>query len=157
MGTMKSDTLSVQRRIEATPERIFALLADAGQHASFDGSGTVRGTSAPSQPLHLGSRFGMSMRMGLPYRTVNEVVEYVPERRIAWQTSGLGGLLGGRIWRYELEPTDDGATLVRETWDLSQDRQAALLKRSRLPAATQRNMRATLDRLARTLAEDTTD
>ena len=27
---------------------------------------------------------------------------------------------GGRIWRYELEPVD-GGTLVRETWDISQE------------------------------------
>ena len=27
----------------------------------------------------------------------------------------MGGLVGGRIWRYELSPTD-GGTLVRETW-----------------------------------------
>jgi hypothetical protein len=50
----------------------------------------------------------------LPYRTTNTVIEFEQDRRIAWQTTMLGGLVGGRIWRYELSPTD-GGTLVRET------------------------------------------
>jgi len=62
------------------------------------------------------------MRWGLPYRTWghlplagdNTVIEFEQDRRIAWQTTMLGGLVGGRIWRYELSPTD-GGTLVRET------------------------------------------
>ena len=76
-----------------------------GKHASFDGSGTVQHATQESMPLSKGSKFGMSMRMGLPYRTTNTVIEYEPDRRIAWQTTMLGGLVGGRIWRYdELEP-----------------------------------------------------
>ncbi|MGJ9412598.1 SRPBCC family protein [Aeromicrobium sp. CF4.19] len=145
---MDSDTVSVERVIRAEPEEIFALLADAGRHESFDGSGTVQGTSAPSRPLELGSVFGMSMKMGLPYSTKNTVIELEPGRRIAWQTKGFGGVVGGRIWRYELEPQPEGSTLVRETWDLSQDKQAFLLKRSSMPATTEKNMRRTLDRLA---------
>ena len=85
---------------------IFALVADAGKHASFDGSGTVQHAAQESMPLSKGSKFGMSMKMGLPYRTTNTVIEYEPDRRIAWQTTMLGGLVGGRIWRYELEPTE---------------------------------------------------
>ena len=146
---MDSDTLSVERTIHAAPQAIFALLSDAGKHQSFDGSGTVQGTSSPSHPLELGSTFGMSMKMGLPYSTKNTVVELEPDRRIAWQTTGFFGLVGGRIWRYELEPIDDDETLVRETWDLSQDRQAFLIKRSTMPATTEKNLRRTLDRLAR--------
>ena len=144
---MDGDTLSVERTISAPPERIFALLSDAGKHASFDGSGTVKGTRNPSQPLERGSVFGMSMKMGAPYSTKNTVVEFEQDRRIAWKTTGLFGLVGGRIWRYELEPTADG-TLVRKTWDLSEDKQAVLLKRTKMPAATKKNMRRTLDRLA---------
>ena len=32
--------------------------------------------------------------------------------------SFVGKILGGPIWRYELEPVD-GGTRVRETWDIS--------------------------------------
>lgn len=144
---MNGDSLSVERTIPAPADRIFALLADAGKHQSFDGSGTVKGTKAPSEPLSLGSRFGMSMKQGLPYTTSNEVVEFEQDRRIAWQTSGLGGVVGGRIWRYELQEVE-GGTLVRETWDLSQDKQAFILKRTSMPRTTEKAMRSTLERLA---------
>lgn len=147
---MTSDTITVERTIRAAPERIFALVADAARHSDIDGSGTVKGTRQESRPLRLGSRFGMAMHMGVGYRTSNEVVEFEQDRRIAWKTSGLKGLIGGRIWRYELEPTAEG-TVVRETWDVSQDRQRFLLKRSRMAPAAKVGMRKTLERIAEQL------
>jgi uncharacterized protein YndB with AHSA1/START domain len=147
---MSSDTITVERTIKAPPEAIFALVSDAGRHAEIDGSGTVKGTRRESRPLTLGSRFGMAMHMGVGYRTSNTVVEFEQDRRIAWQTTGMKGLVGGRIWRYELEPTKGGTT-VRETWDVSQDRQKFLLKRSRMAPAAKVGMRRTLERIAETL------
>jgi uncharacterized protein YndB with AHSA1/START domain len=147
---MDSDTITVERTIAAPPAEIFALLADAAKHAEVDGSGTVRGTRQASRPLTLGTRFGMAMHMGLGYRTSNTVVEFEQDRRIAWQTTGLKGLVGGRIWRYELEPVE-GGTLVKETWDVSRDRQKLLLKRSKMPAAAKNGMRKTLARIAETV------
>jgi len=147
---MDSDTITVERTIAAPPAEVFALLSDAAKHVEFDGSGTVRGTRQASKPLTLGTRFGMAMHMGLGYRTSNEVVEFEQDRRIAWKTTGLKGLVGGRIWRYELEPVE-GGTIVKETWDLSQDRQKILLKRSKMPAAAKNGMRRTLERIAETL------
>jgi uncharacterized protein YndB with AHSA1/START domain len=147
---MSSDTITVERTIKAPPEAIFALVSDAGRHAEIDGSGTVKGTRRESRPLTLGSRFGMAMHMGVGYRTSNTVVEFEQDRRIAWQTTGLKGLVGGRIWRYELEPAAGGTT-VRETWDVSQDRQKFLLKRSRMAPAAKVGMRRTLERIAETL------
>ena len=38
---MEGNTVSVERVIKAPPGAIFALLADAGKHAGFDGSGSV--------------------------------------------------------------------------------------------------------------------
>jgi uncharacterized protein YndB with AHSA1/START domain len=35
---MDANTVSVERVIKAPPGKIFALLADAGQHAGFDAS-----------------------------------------------------------------------------------------------------------------------
>ncbi|MGZ4676381.1 MAG: SRPBCC family protein [Acidimicrobiia bacterium] len=146
--TDPSDVVTVERTIPAPAERIFALVADPARHREIDGSGTVRDAkNVPSEPLHLGSTFGMHMKMGLPYSMVSTVIEYEENRRIAWQTRPPGifaGMFGGRIWRYELEPAD-GGTLVRESWDISQERFKPLVR----PAAkhTAQNMARTLERI----------
>jgi hypothetical protein len=140
--------VSVERVISAPAERIFPLLADPAKHREIDGSGTVReAKNVPSEPLHLGSQFGMSMKLGIPYSMVNTVIEFEPDRRIAWQTrppSFLGSLFGGRIWRYELEPTPDG-TLVRESWDLSEEKGKQLVFKS--AKHTRESMEKTLARI----------
>jgi uncharacterized protein YndB with AHSA1/START domain len=150
---VQGNTVSVERVIHAPAAVIFALIADAGKHASFDGSGTVNRSTRPSAPLAMGSTFGMAMRgrpetLFLPYRTTNTVVEFESDRRIAWQTTAFGGLIGGRIWRYELSQAEDGSTLVRETWDVSKERVPAMVKAGSLPKQTEDGMRATLDRIA---------
>jgi hypothetical protein len=149
-GTVKEDRVSVERVINSEAGEIFALIADAGKHPSFDGSGTVQHATQDSIPLSKGSKFGMAMRWGLPYRTTNTVIEFEQDRLIAWQTTMLGGLVGGRIWRYELSPTD-GGTLVRETWDISRDRQRAWLKASGMAKQTAQAMGKTLVRITELL------
>ena len=155
---MDGDVVSVERVINAPAEVIFEYLADAAKHPLIDGSGTVKQVKdgAPER-LTLGSTFGMNMRVGIGYSMVNEVVEFEDNRRIAWQAKprGIGGLLaGGRIWRYELEPTD-GGTRVRESWDISQDKQRLLFRMARgMAKSTKRNMEKTLDRIAELVASD---
>jgi len=118
------DTTSVERVVAAPPSAVFALLADPSRHREFDGSGTLRAAVGGSRRLAKGDTFTMSMRAGVPYTMVNEVVELEPDRLIAWQPrpvqSWARPFIGGRIWRYELEPVE-GGTLVRETWDISQE------------------------------------
>jgi uncharacterized protein YndB with AHSA1/START domain len=152
---MDGSTVSVERVIKAPPEKIFELLADAGRHASFDGSESVNHASQQSVSLSMGSKFGMAMKgrketLFLPYRTANTVVEFEPDRRIAWQTTAMGGLLGGRIWRYELSPAE-GGTLVRETWDVSRDKQKRMITSGSMPQQTEQGMHATLERIAKLL------
>jgi uncharacterized protein YndB with AHSA1/START domain len=143
--------VSVDRVIQAPPAAVFALVADATRHPEIDGSGQlVKAKEGAAQHLTLGSTFGMSMKMGIPYTVTNTVIEFEQDRRIAWQTvlaGPLGRFLGGRIWRYELEPVDS-ATLVTESWDLSQDKQAFFLKNPKIGQATAASMSKSLDRLA---------
>ena len=105
--------VSVERVIAAPPEKIFDVLADPSQHPVIDGSGTVKHTRG-EQPerLSLGAKFGMSMKLGVPYGITNTVVEFEDGHRIAWRH------IGGHRWRYELAPVDEG-TRVRETYDWS--------------------------------------
>ncbi len=145
-----SDVVSVERLIPAPADRIFDLLADPARHQEIDGSGTVRDAKAGSQRLALGSRFGMSMKLGVPYSMASTVVEFDQDRLIAWQTKPHGLLArfgGGRIWRYELEPAPDGATLVRESWDISQESAFSKPAVKRMAKATASNMAATLERI----------
>lgn len=142
------DVASVERFIPAPPETIFDLLADPSRHSEIDGSGTVRAAKEGSQRLALGSRFGMSMKAGFSYSMVSTIVEYEENRRIAWQTRptpSLGRhLFGGRIWRYELEPRE-GGTLVRESWDISQEKNSWLVRAARSKSVDA--MTKTLERL----------
>jgi uncharacterized protein YndB with AHSA1/START domain len=144
--------ISTERVIRATPEAIFALLVDPSRHPDIDGSGSVKKVKAAApRRLSLGSTFGMSMKVGVPYSMANTVIEFEDDRRIAWQTRFVWGFLdrfvAGRIWRYELEPVE-GGTRVRESWDLSEDHQRNLLKRGGLPAHTKAAMDKTLERIA---------
>ena len=143
------DAVSVQRLIPAPPEPIFDLLADPAGHALVDGGGSVQAARSGGRRLGLGDRFGMDMRIGLPYRTGNVVVEFEENRRIAWQTLAGGrlkGILGGRIWRYVLEPVD-GGTLVTETWDISQEATLSKPVVRRMEGMTRTNMARTLERI----------
>jgi uncharacterized protein YndB with AHSA1/START domain len=143
--------VSVDRVINAPSAALFAVVADATRHPEIDGSGQlVKAKEGAARQLTLGSTFGMAMKMGVPYTVTNTVIEFEQDRRIAWQTvlaGPLGRFLGGRIWRYELEPVD-GGTKVTESWDLSQDKQAFFLKNPKVGQATATSMSKSLDRLA---------
>ena len=148
---MEGDKVSVDRVINAPATTIFAIVADASRHPEIDGSGSVvKVKDGTPEKLALGSVFGMSMKAGVPYTMSNTVIEFEQDRRIAWQTrlSGrLGRFLGGRIWRYELEPAE-GGTKVTETWDISEDKQGRFLRMSKLDRQTSTAMSKTLDKLA---------
>jgi hypothetical protein len=138
---------TVERLIPAPPEPIFDLIADPSRHQDIDGSGTVRDAKQGSQRLALGDSFGMSMKLGIPYSMVSTVIEFEENRRLAWQTRPPGpfkSLAAGRIWRYELEPVE-GGTLVRESWDLSEEKGRSLVWRGR--EKTRGNMEKTLARI----------
>ena len=131
--------------VPAHPAQIFALLADPRRHAEIDGSGTVQGVVKGPERLGPGARFGMRMRLGVQYVISNEVVEFEPDRRIAWRH------LGHHVWRYELGPVD-GGTRVTETFDWAPARSPRALELLGVPARNARSIDATLERLAATLA-----
>jgi uncharacterized protein YndB with AHSA1/START domain len=148
---VQGDVITVERVIKAPPEAIFSLIADASEHPKIDGSGTVKQVKAGApERLELGSTFGMSMKLGIGYSMVNKVIEFEENRRIAWQTTPpgpKGKFTAGRIWRYELDPLDDGSTRVRESWDVSKDHQKFFLKLAGMPAKTKTSMEKTLERI----------
>jgi uncharacterized protein YndB with AHSA1/START domain len=145
-----SDVVTVERVIPAPPEAIFALLVDPDRHHDIDGSGTVVKAKQGSQRLQLGSKFGMSMKVGIPYSMTSTVIELDEPRLIAWQTRGPGNLGGGRIWRYQLEPVE-GGTRVRESWDITHESKLSKWMVKGQGEATAKNMAATLERIEQVL------
>ncbi|MFE5502823.1 SRPBCC family protein [Amycolatopsis japonica] len=148
---------SVERRIAAPADRIYALIADPARHKDFDGSGTVVtavDVSSSTRPLDIGDWFSMNMDFHGKYTMTNTVVEAVPGERFAWQgkphkhSTRWRFLFGGRIWRYEFEPDGD-TTLVRESWDLREERLRLLVVLGR--RQVREDMRRTLDRIAELL------
>ncbi|HTW99897.1 MAG TPA: hypothetical protein VMD59_14030, partial [Acidimicrobiales bacterium] len=72
---------------DAKPEDIFAVIADPNRHLEFDGSGMLRGALDAAPVSGLGDAFAMKMHHGElgEYVMVNTVVEYEPDRLIAWE------------------------------------------------------------------------
>lgn len=150
------DVLSVERVVHAPADVIFAMISDPSRHHEFDGSGSVRDARGGVKgPAKLGDRFGMSMKIGLPYVMESTVVEFEADRLFAWQTTAptkIGRAVGGRVWRYELEPVD-GGTLVRETWDITKESSFSKPFVRRLASKTIKDMSATLDRIEELLGD----
>jgi len=135
----------VERRsivVDASPADVFDILADPARHSDFDGSGTVRAnrTSAPER-LSLGARFGMDMKIVVPYRMTNEVVEFTENETIAWCHRG------GHVWRYRLEPVD-GGTRITEEFDWRPSKAPWFLSAMGYPDKNAASMEKTLERLA---------
>lgn len=117
------------------------MLADPRMHPIIDGSGSLQRVVNGPERLSLGAKFGMSMRIGVPYRVTNVVVEFDEPRRIAWRH------FGGHIWRYELDPAPEG-TKVTETFDGRTSRAPWLLRLMAVERKHPTAMEATLERLA---------
>jgi hypothetical protein len=122
---MGQETISVEKLVNTTPDKIFDILSRPSRHPEIDGSNSViKVNSSAPEPLKLGDKFNMSMKLGLPYFMINTIVEYDENKKIAWQPKApgiFGKFAGGRIWRYELEPSGDNNTIVKETWDITQE------------------------------------
>jgi len=141
--------VSVSRTIEAPAADVFAVLRNPALHSVIDGSGTVKGASGDTdQLLELGSRFGMDMKLGVPYRISNEVVEFEIDKRIAWRH------MGGYRWCYTIEPNGERSCTVTETFDWSTARLPLLIQVPGMDRTAVPNMQRTLERLDEYLTAD---
>lgn len=134
--------ISRDQLVSASPDAVFDLLARPAMHSVIDGSGTVR-EAQPDGPARLspGARFGMDMKMGIPYKISNTVTEFEEGRRITWRHSG------GHVWRYLLEPVD-GGTLVTEQWDARKVRHRVMYRVIGITRSHPASIEQTLGKLA---------
>ncbi len=129
------------RVIAAPAQAIFDVLADPAMHPVIDGTDSVKApTGGAEQRLALGSEFGMRMRIVVPYRITNRVVEFEEGRRIAWRH------FGRHVWRWELEPVGASRTRVTHTYDWTRLTDSNRLPRARV--TTPERLAASVDRLA---------
>ena len=142
----------VERRsivVDAAAATIFDVLATPSRHHEFDGSGSVQASreSAPER-LSEGAKFGMDMKIVVPYRMTNEVVEFVENETIAWRH------FGGHIWRYQLDDVE-GGTKITEEFDWRTSKAPPFLKLMGYPAKNAASIEKTLERLAALVDDDT--
>ncbi len=157
------EAISVSRKIPASADVVFALLADPTKHPEMDGSAMLRSATSSGLITGVGDTFTMRMHndeMG-DYEMINHVVEYEPSRRIAWEPvlyhAGRPedeedvGVRSGHRWSYQLEPVSSDVTLVTESYDCS-DAPAWLQKAVRGGRRWQGSMDASLENIERGFA-----
>ncbi len=141
MSTPNARQVSVSRTMPFPAADIFEVLCDPSLHPVIDGSGSVVSARGEQEKLTLGSRFGMKMKLGVPYVMANEVVEFEQDRLIAWQHYGK------HRWRYVLEPVGDDETKVTETFDWSTSIFPPAIEWLGFPTRHPPAMEATLEKL----------
>jgi hypothetical protein len=142
------------RVVRADPHRIVEILADPRTHAVLDGSGMVRGEPSGPDRLAPGSTFTMAMRQaGTTYRSTNRVVEYQPDRVLAWESGGYWHrrkIAGGQRWLFTLHP-HRGGTLIRHAYVWGHASMPLLTVR--LPGRDPRRMRPAIEQTLANLAQ----
>lgn len=126
---MSKVQVSESRVIDATCERIFALLADPTMHASIDGTGMLRDAIEGNTIRAVGDEFYVAMvhwDRG-NYIKTNVVLEFELNRRLVWapikdtpekptEKSNFNGT-PDYFWGWVLRPLEDGTTEVTEFFD----------------------------------------
>ena len=105
------NTAAARISIKAPAAKIFELLADPNSHAAFDGSGTITKSLSGPKRLYLGAKFGMAMKIKVPYRITNTVVEFEEGHKITWRHLMMW------TWSYEIHDLGNGVTQVTEIFD----------------------------------------
>jgi uncharacterized protein YndB with AHSA1/START domain len=142
--------VSASRVIRAPAGVVFELIADPSRQPSWDGNDNL-GSAEPGQRVRaVGDVFTMTLSGGKVRQ--NHVVEFVEGRQIAWRPSEVDAEPPGHLWRWELEPREDGGTLVTHTYDWTRLTDEKRLPRAR--ATLPDNLMASLDRLADAARQD---
>ena len=148
MGGMAEVTepriVSASRDIAAPAAVIFELIADPAEQIAGDGNDNLAAAAAGQRVRAVGDTFLTTTTKGAD--RVNRIVEFGEGRLIAWLPSEPGGEPPGHLWRWELEPIDDGHTRVTHTYDWSNLNDPKRFERAR--ATTSERLGRSLDRLA---------
>lgn len=139
-----SHIVSASREIAAPAVVIFELIADPAEQPRWDGNNNLAEAPSGQRVRQVGDAFTMALTQGAVRE--NHVVEFEEGLRIAWLPSEEGADPPGHLWRWELQPLDDGRTLVTHTYDWSRLTDEKRLVRAR--ATTPEKLAASIERLA---------
>lgn len=121
---MSDERVTVSRRINASADRLFALVSDPETHVAIDGSGMLMSTP-DGKPGAVGDTFIMNMDreplgdipdMG-KYTVCNTVTRYEPGAAFEWTVGGEGKPPLGHLYGFTLTAAGDGATNVEHYCD----------------------------------------
>jgi uncharacterized protein YndB with AHSA1/START domain len=127
-----SEQIVVTREVDASPDQVFAVLADPNRHHEIDGSGMIRGVVEGDPISDVGQVFTMNMKNEIlgDYQTRSRVTSFEPGRRIGWApalhpegayTDKIGNMKpGGQTFTWELEPSPSGGTTIKQVYDWSE-------------------------------------
>ncbi len=125
-----SEQIKVTRDVAASPDQVFAVLADPARHAEIDGAGMCRSLAEGGPVGAVGETFTLNMNNPVldDYQVQSTVTAFEPGRRIGWAPSGLTGdnldrlgdmKPGGQSFTWDLTPNGSGGTTVTQTYDWS--------------------------------------
>jgi hypothetical protein len=156
--TTTTERYVVTRTIAATPEEVFAVLADPSRHQNTEPGDWVR-DAVDSVPITgTGQMFAMNMfleQAGGHYVTHNLVNVFEKDHAIGWITGQLDDAgnhaPGGWFWRYDLAPNGD-RTDVTLTYDWTATPQDFRDRVGGMPIFPEDYLAASLITLERTVA-----
>ncbi|MGJ6979423.1 SRPBCC family protein [Aestuariimicrobium soli] len=141
--------VTASRLVHAPVEIVFELIADPAHQPRWDGNDNLSHADEGQRVHAVGDVFVMhnsSREPGKPGKVKeNHVVAFEEGRTIAWAPADAGQEPTGHVWRWDLEPADDG-TLVTHIYDYSKQTHEGRIEygRNLKPEA----LLASIDRLA---------
>ena len=138
-------TVSADREIAAPARVIFELIADPARHADWDGNNNVASSEEGQRVHSVGDIFRTKLTGDSGVR-VNHVVEFDEGHRIAWRPAQQDSPPPGHLWRWEVDPVDEGKTHVRHTYDWTALNDPTRMERAKSTTAAM--LQSSLDRLA---------
>ena len=148
-----SEQVTESITVDAPPDVVFAILAGAAPaqpHRRVRIGGLDHLRARPALPARADSFIVRMKLFGVPYVIQNRVVEFEPDRLIAWRH------FTANRWRYELTPTADGGTTVTETFDMSRANRVtdAVVRWAKFPERNRQGITETLERLKQAAEAD---
>jgi uncharacterized protein YndB with AHSA1/START domain len=148
MSPPETRIASASRVVRASPHAVFEAIAEPSRQPDWDANDNLASAAAGQRVRAIGDVFVMAITMGVMRE--NHVVEFEEGRRIAWKPAEPGQPPVGHLWRWEVEPLDDGRCRVTHTYDWTDLHDEKRHPRAR--ATTAERLGASIDRLA-TLVE----